>query len=147
AGVPHAYLEGQLIELMTSSDNVLRCGLTSKHVDPPAVLAHAVLEASPAHRVEATPREGQPGRMDYPCPVDDFLLSRWTLEPGQSVPIRQGGASILLVLDGNARIVAGDQILERSRGQAALSAGTTMLQLEANTAVDVFMASVPWPSS
>jgi len=35
AGVPHAYLEGQNIELMSNSDNVLRGGLTPKHIDVP----------------------------------------------------------------------------------------------------------------
>ena len=33
AGVPHAYLEGKNMELMANSDNVLRGGLTSKHID------------------------------------------------------------------------------------------------------------------
>src|SRR5688572_8098768 len=33
AGVPHAYLEGQNVEIMSSSDNVLRGGLTTKHID------------------------------------------------------------------------------------------------------------------
>lgn len=33
AGVPHAYLSGLGVEIMASSDNVLRCGLTSKYVD------------------------------------------------------------------------------------------------------------------
>jgi mannose-6-phosphate isomerase len=33
AGVPHAYLQGQNVEVMASSDNVLRGGLTNKHID------------------------------------------------------------------------------------------------------------------
>ena len=44
AGVPHAYLEGQNIELMANSDNVLRGGLTPKHIDVPELLKHIVFE-------------------------------------------------------------------------------------------------------
>ncbi|HEX5025074.1 MAG TPA: mannose-6-phosphate isomerase, class I, partial [Agriterribacter sp.] len=44
AGVPHAYLEGQNIELMSNSDNVLRGGLTPKHIDVPELLKHTLFE-------------------------------------------------------------------------------------------------------
>ena len=43
-GIPHAYLQGQNIELMANSDNVLRAGLTPKHVDVPELLKHVVFE-------------------------------------------------------------------------------------------------------
>lgn len=46
AGVPHAYLEGQNVEIMASSDNVLRGGLTSKHIDVPELLKHVKCEAT-----------------------------------------------------------------------------------------------------
>ena len=38
AGIPHAYLRGQNIELMACSDNVIRGGLTPKYVDIPELL-------------------------------------------------------------------------------------------------------------
>ncbi|MEJ7679943.1 MAG: hypothetical protein WKG06_19210 [Segetibacter sp.] len=44
AGVPHAYLEGQNVELMANSDNVLRGGLTPKHIDVPELLKHITFE-------------------------------------------------------------------------------------------------------
>jgi len=44
AGIPHAYLEGQNMELMANSDNVLRGGLTLKHVDVPELLKHVEFE-------------------------------------------------------------------------------------------------------
>ncbi len=44
AGVPHAYLEGQNIEIMASSDNVLRGGLTTKHIDVKELLKHVKCE-------------------------------------------------------------------------------------------------------
>ncbi len=42
AGVPHAYLDGLGVEIMANSDNVLRCGLTPKHVDVPSCCASSV---------------------------------------------------------------------------------------------------------
>jgi len=44
AGVPHAYLEGQNVELMANSDNVLRGGLTPKHIDVPELMKHTLFE-------------------------------------------------------------------------------------------------------
>ena len=44
AGLPHAYLEGQNVEIMSNSDNVLRGGLTSKHVDVPELMKHVKFE-------------------------------------------------------------------------------------------------------
>ena len=44
AGIPHAYLEGQNMELMANSDNVLRGGLTPKHIDVPELLKHVAFD-------------------------------------------------------------------------------------------------------
>ena len=44
AGLPHAYLEGQNVELMANSDNVLRGGLTPKHIDVPELMKHTTFE-------------------------------------------------------------------------------------------------------
>ena len=44
AGLPHAYLEGQNVEIMANSDNVLRGGLTPKHVDVAELLKHVNFE-------------------------------------------------------------------------------------------------------
>ena len=46
AGVPHAYLDGLGVEIMANSDNVLRCGLTPKHIDVPELMRILLDEAS-----------------------------------------------------------------------------------------------------
>lgn len=58
AGVPHAYLNGLGVEIMANSDNVLRCGLTPKHVDVPELLRIVRFEATDPGvlRPEASPR-------------------------------------------------------------------------------------------
>ena len=44
AGILHAYLEGQNVEIMANSDNVLRGGLTPKHVDVAELMKHVIFE-------------------------------------------------------------------------------------------------------
>ncbi|MER6120561.1 mannose-6-phosphate isomerase, class I [Streptomyces sp. NPDC001743] len=80
AGVPHAYLAGLGVEIMANSDNVLRCGLTPKHIDVPELLRIVRFEATEPGilRPEASPS----GEELYETPVDEFRLSRFDLSPG-----------------------------------------------------------------
>ncbi|MFB8030722.1 MULTISPECIES: mannose-6-phosphate isomerase, class I [unclassified Streptomyces] len=80
AGVPHAYLGGLGVEIMANSDNVLRCGLTPKHVDVPELLRIVRFEATEPGilRPEASPT----GEELYQTPVDEFRLSRYVLSSG-----------------------------------------------------------------
>ncbi|WP_405821028.1 mannose-6-phosphate isomerase, class I [Streptomyces sp. NBC_01390] len=80
AGIPHAYLNGLGVEIMANSDNVLRCGLTPKHVDVPELLRVVRFEASGPGvlRPEASPD----GEEVYETPIDEFRLSRHVLPQG-----------------------------------------------------------------
>ncbi|GLX24095.1 MULTISPECIES: mannose-6-phosphate isomerase, class I [Streptomyces] len=78
AGIPHAYLDGLGVELMANSDNVLRCGLTPKHVDVPELLK--VVDFEPSAPGVLRP-EGD-GEEVYETPIDEFRLSRHVLAPG-----------------------------------------------------------------
>ncbi|MFI8304129.1 mannose-6-phosphate isomerase, class I [Streptomyces sp. NPDC085927] len=80
AGVPHAYLNGLGVEIMANSDNVLRCGLTPKHVDVPELLSIVRFEARDPGvlRPEAAPD----GEELYDTPTDEFRLSRYVLPAG-----------------------------------------------------------------
>jgi len=81
AGQLHAYLDGVGIELMANSDNVLRGGLTPKHVDVDELLRVVRFEATQVDIIEPTPL--RPGEAVYPCPAEEF-----TLGCIQSVPDR-----------------------------------------------------------
>ncbi|MYT97988.1 MULTISPECIES: mannose-6-phosphate isomerase, class I [unclassified Streptomyces] len=107
AGVPHAYLDGLGVEIMANSDNVLRCGLTPKHIDVPELLRIVRFEATDPGvlRPEASPS----GEERYETPADEFALSRYTLAPGAApaeltVPTPQ----ILLCTAGTVRVGALD---------------------------------------
>ncbi|GHA77398.1 mannose-6-phosphate isomerase, class I [Streptomyces termitum] len=122
AGVPHAYLSGLGVEIMASSDNVLRCGLTSKHIDVEELTRVVRFDASPA-RVLVPREEG--GEETYPAPVDDFRLSRYRLRAGE--PRRRvalDAPQILLCANGTAAVSSAGERLGIGPGQAVyVSAG------------------------
>ncbi|MEW2399764.1 mannose-6-phosphate isomerase, class I [Streptomyces sp. NPDC046862] len=80
AGVPHAYLNGLGVEIMANSDNVLRCGLTPKHVDVPELLRIVRFEASDPGVLRPGASPG--GEEVYETPIDEFRLSRYVLAEG-----------------------------------------------------------------
>ncbi|WP_031509767.1 mannose-6-phosphate isomerase, class I [Streptomyces megasporus] len=122
AGVPHAYLDGLAVELMANSDNVLRCGLTPKHVDVPELLR--VVRFEPVDpdvlRPEATPD----GEEVYATPVDEFRLSRHVLTP-RSAPrvLDDRTPQILLCTDGEITLRRADGGTDRNEGSAELVLG------------------------
>ncbi len=114
AGVLHVYLHGVAVEIMANSDNVLRGGLTAKHVDAAALLE--VVDCRPAPAPVLVP-EG-PVHTFRP-PVPDFSLTR--MEVAGTVRCRPGGPEILLCASGRV-VAAGHEVV----GGAAvwLPAGT-----------------------
>lgn len=74
AGNLHSYLQGTGVELMAASDNVLRGGLTPKHVDVPELLR--VLRFEPLADPVLRPVPVAPGVVTWPVPVPDFGLHR-----------------------------------------------------------------------
>ena len=72
AGQLHAYLNGVGIELMANSDNVLRGGLTPKHVDVPELLRVVRFEETTVQIIH--PSFLQPSLSEYSCPATEFTL-------------------------------------------------------------------------
>lgn len=143
-GVLHAYLDGLGVELMASSDNVLRGGLTPKHVDVPELL-----------RVLRFDRDGQgDGRFDaegggevlrYAPPAAEFALSMHTLAGDAPLAVRtRGGAELLLVTDGRGTAHADgvDGAMPLTRGDALLVPGT-LDGYRLHGALTVYRAHVP----
>ncbi|GGZ17220.1 mannose-6-phosphate isomerase, class I [Streptomyces poonensis] len=102
AGVPHAYLDGLGVEIMANSDNVLRCGLTPKHVDVPELLRIVRFEAGDPGvlRPEASPD----GEEVYETPMDEFRLSRYVRAEGAPAhDLTRATPQILLCTAGSVR--------------------------------------------
>jgi mannose-6-phosphate isomerase len=96
ACTPHAYIKGTGLEIMANSDNVLRAGLTPKHIDVEELVSCTNFETTPLSTLKFTP-ENKDGGIYYPVPVNDFKLS--IFESVNEMIIHMQSAEILLVLD------------------------------------------------
>ena len=121
AGVFHCYIKGMGLELMTSSDNVLRGGLTAKHIDREEVFE--ILDFC-----EYKPEIMPPAALEslwhnYPAPTKDFSLSVMH-GTGDLSPYPALGPSMLIVTEGSAKIA--EDNMELSKGEAVfIPAGKT----------------------
>lgn len=100
-GELHAYLDGTGIEIMGNSDNVLRGGLTPKHVDVDGLLS--VLRFDPCSTSPITPTGDGPERV-YLTPAAEFRLSVISLEPATPLDVDAAGIEILLCVEGTATV-------------------------------------------
>jgi mannose-6-phosphate isomerase len=115
AGNLHAYLCGAGVEVMASSDNVLRGGLTNKHVDLAALIE--VLDFTDGKVPVLHPVLG-PGGLRYPVPVEDFDLTRVQVDVDPGV-LTTAGPQVLLCAEGTAVLAGPDGELELRRGESA----------------------------
>jgi mannose-6-phosphate isomerase len=119
-GVIHSYLGGAVVELMGSSDNVLRAGLTSKHVDPEELLA--ALDRTPVGNRILSPSEAAGDAWRQYAGTAPLRLDFADLEPGVGLDVAAGRAPcILLAISGQVRAHSEDGCeLELLAGRAAL---------------------------
>jgi mannose-6-phosphate isomerase len=108
---------------MANSDNVLRGGLTPKHVDVPELLATLVFEGRPPEVLEAT--GAGPGERVYRTPAREFELAFLDVEPDRPFEPSPGrGVEILLGLAGATRLLAGGQTTPLGPGRSVLVPAT-----------------------
>ncbi len=115
AGGVHAYLEGVAVEVMANSDNVLRAGLTTKHVDVAELLANVDYVAAPPIRVAPEVFHGA-AKVFY-APVDDFELSVADVS-GDAHPMPGRGPRVVLCLDGTVTVASEEQEQVLARGES-----------------------------
>lgn len=121
AGNLHAYLRGTGIEVMSNSDNVLRGGLTAKHIDVDELAV--VLDFTPGFPGLLDPVEIAAGVLRYPTKVPEFSVFLLTRPHDSPLPV-SGSARIVLVTEGSFTLLAGDAHLTLDKGDAAfLGAG------------------------
>ncbi|MFF5428409.1 MULTISPECIES: mannose-6-phosphate isomerase, class I [unclassified Streptomyces] len=102
AGVPHAYLSGLGVEIMANSDNVLRCGLTPKHIDVPELLR--IVRFQPAEPGVLRPEASPSGEEVYETPIDEFRLSRFVRAEGAApADVTAPTPQILLAVAGSPK--------------------------------------------
>jgi mannose-6-phosphate isomerase len=118
AGIPHAYLEGQNMELMANSDNVLRGGLTPKHVDVPELLKHVSFEETHPNILLGELQKDGIERI-YKSPAPDFELSQIALNSETRYQSKAKTAQVLIVIEGEAEISEGEISFVLKKGQSA----------------------------
>jgi mannose-6-phosphate isomerase len=147
AGNLHAYLRGIGLEVMANSDNVLRGGLTPKHVDVPELLR--VLDFTPTTEEQLRPPTHRGGlSLTYDTPTDEFAVSVLTLGDDQighevDAPSRHDGPQILVCLEGSTTVHAKSGMLTMTRGAAAwVAADDGPIRLVAHQPTKLFRATV-----
>jgi mannose-6-phosphate isomerase len=147
AGNLHTYLRGFALEVMANSDNVLRGGLTPKHVDVAELLR--VLDFNPTAEEQLRPavhREGM--ALVYDTPADEFAVALLVLDGeclGHEVDAssRHDGPQILLCAEGSTTVHAKSNSLTLERGMAAwVAADDGPIRLVAREPAKLFRATV-----
>lgn len=139
AGVPHAYLQGQNVELMANSDNVLRAGLTSKHMDI-AELARHTNFAPVIPEVLTGDKERYESNFTFP--VKDFGLAKLELHPQQTHETSARSPEIMICVAGGVTVAAANT-LSIKRGEAFVCFPGTHYTISSNEESLLFRAFVP----
>jgi mannose-6-phosphate isomerase len=121
AGELHAYLEGLGIELMANSDNVLRGGLTPKHVDVPELLS--VLNFTGQEILLLTPEKKGIHERVYHSPAEEFILSTITLDDGDDY-LSPEQRSVQIIICTHGKITITD---DRFQTQIVMSQGDSVI--------------------
>ncbi len=140
AGVPHAYLEGQNVEIMANSDNVLRGGLTTKHIDVAELMKHVKCEATIPQII--TCELNEEGEKTYNTSVPDFTLSVFEMEKGDVASFNPTTTEIVLLTEGIVEADDDDTTIKLQAGtpSAVVFPGATVFLAAAAKSV-VFRAS------
>lgn len=140
AQMPHAYLEGQNVEIMANSDNVLRAGLTDKHIDVQELMKHVRFEETIPTILGAHAHEEE--EIQFTTPAPEFELYQYLLQNSRQ-DLQAYSAEILLVMDGKASLKGEGLQLDLSKGEAAFVCAGTSYNLVADGSAEVFRAAVP----
>lgn len=138
AGLPHAYLEGQNVEVMANSDNVLRAGLTEKHIDEAELMKHVNFEATAPKVIAA----GEGRVTEYETPAEEFRLKKLALKGSTDLEFEH--PAIVFNYEGSTILTASDFMLELHKGEAAylLPGAAVHLQTVSHSAC-IFLVTVP----
>ena len=141
AGLPHAYLQGQNVELMANSDNVLRGGLTPKHVDVNELLKHIKFEETIPNIIHE--KKAADHIVSYPTPAPDFKLSKINLAKNDSINVHSKSIEIYFVMQGKLEIKENENNFIRSSGECFISFDNASFSITSTENVEIYKASVP----
>lgn len=142
AGIPHAYLFGQCMELMANSDNVLRGGLTTKHIDVKELMKHVKCEPLEPQKLAGAWINGVEKLFETPAP--DFQLSEIRLLAG-AVPVgfTAAGPEIWFNLSGTTQFQCRGRELTLQKGEAAYAESGVYFEILSTNGSRLFKAGAP----
>lgn len=145
-GTIHAYVSGLGLEVMATSDNVIRGGLTIKHVDIEEL--DRVVRHQPSPPPLLTPRVEQTDQLTttyFEPPVEDFALARYDLTAHQRLTVVPERPRIAICTDGTGQLVSRDDAVEVTPGTGIYLPGNDQpVELTSGaTGVTMFIACQP----
>lgn len=144
AGVPHALLKGQTLEIMANSDNVIRGGLTPKQVDIPELLKLIKFQRITTEVIEGR-QSNRPGEDCYISPGQEFRLSRIRLRRGDTYENRTDSTEIFLNLHGQVQVSTLDSKMVLKRGESFIILADKQYQVNAiEEDASLFRAFIPY---
>ncbi|AUL97316.1 mannose-6-phosphate isomerase, class I [Vibrio vulnificus] len=123
AETPHAYVKGTGLEIMANSDNVLRAGLTPKHMDIAELIANTNFISTDRDKLILKPFNIE-NKTAYPIPVEDFsfeIVNVETTERRQYVR----SAEILFCIEGYCAIRHGSDVVTIAAGESVFVCHST----------------------
>ncbi len=142
AGELHAYLDGFGVELMANSDNVLRGGLTAKHINIPELLK--ILTFNNSDTVILESQKKSPTKHTYPTPTDEFMLSKLDVND-KNIHNKKNNRSIQICIctKGSAKIEENGNYVELKKGTSIMIPANVPEYTITGNAV-IYKASVPF---
>ncbi len=142
AGIPHAYLQGQNMELMANSDNVLRGGLTPKHVDIPELLKHIIFEETHPQILKGELMKDQIERV-YKSKAPDFELSNIVLNQDQKYMMNAETVEMYILMDGEVEVKENKHILALKKGDAFMAIAGSNFEISTKSNGFLYKANTP----
>jgi mannose-6-phosphate isomerase len=128
---------------MANSDNVLRGGLTPKHVDVPELLKHVRFEAT---RPRIIGGDRDTGHITvYSTPAPDFELSRISLMAGEAITARALSTEVYFVMEGRLGVIeeGSESPFSRKKGESFVTMYKARFDLKAQDDSVLYRAAVP----
>ncbi len=137
-GIPHAYLEGVNVEVMANSDNVLRAGLTEKHIDVEELLKYVLFEGVNPRILNAS----DPEHKIFKAPVKEFELHQHTATSGK-ITINAHAGEIWWMEYGEAQIKYHNNVMTIKNGEAVYVSEDEETQLDLMQPCSLFRVLIP----
>ncbi|WVR08813.1 mannose-6-phosphate isomerase, class I [Kwoniella sp. DSM 27419] len=143
ANSPHAYIKGDIIECMATSDNVVRAGLTPKLRDVPTLVEMLTYDAGPGDKQLLQPSSFADSTQLYDPPIEEFSVLRVELDGSKTTHRAIEGPSIAVVTDGKGTLTGqGVDPIDYTKGDVLFIGAGQQVQWDATGHSEVFRAFV-----